>query len=109
MDAASNFVAMATPLPQTTPMDLSAVGKHELGNDQIENVARDFESIFISLLLKEMRSTLDPEQGGLFGSEGTDTFGGMFDLFMGQHLAESQSFGIADAVKSYFKNMDAGL
>ena len=69
-----------------------------------ETVGNEFEAVFVSLLLKEMRNTLDTGEGGLFGSEKSDTFGGMFDQFMGQHLAEASPLGIADAIKSYLKN-----
>ena len=72
--------------------------------ERIEEVATEFESIFLSLLLKEMRNTLDQQDGGLFGGEGSDTFGGMFDMFMGQHLADASPLGISDAVKSYLGN-----
>src|SRR6056297_1176075 len=49
------------------------------------------EAMFASMLLKEMRNTLE---SGLFGNEGSDTYGQMFDMFMGQHLAESNALGI---------------
>ncbi len=73
--------------------------------ERIEKVASEFESVFLSLLLKEMRNTLDQENGGLFGGEGSDTFGGMFDMFMGQHLADASPLGISAAVKSYLSNV----
>jgi flagellar protein FlgJ len=49
-------------------------------------------------MLKEMRNTLDQENGGLFAGEGSDTYGGMFDMYMSQHLAKSQPLGIGNAV-----------
>jgi Rod binding domain-containing protein len=70
-----------------------------------EKIGSEFESVFVSLLLKEMRNTLDQDEGGLFGSEQSDTFGAMFDQFMGQHIASASPFGIADAIKGYLKNM----
>lgn len=75
------------------------------GKERIEQVASDFESVFLSLLLKEMRNTLDQENGGLFGGEGSDTMGGMFDMFMGKHLADASPLGISNAVESYLGNM----
>ena len=69
-----------------------------------EKIGSEFESVFVSLLLKEMRNTLDQGEGGLFGSEQSDTFGGMFDLFMGQHIASASSLGIDDAINNYLKN-----
>ncbi len=73
-------------------------------SEQIDKMAKDFESVFVSMLLKEMRNTLDTGDGGLFGSEQSDTFGGMFDQFMGEHMADSSPLGIADAIKGYLKN-----
>jgi Rod binding domain-containing protein len=65
---------------------------------EIAAAANEFESVFLSLMLKEMRNTLDKENGGLFAGEGSDTFGGMFDMYMSQHLAKSQPLGLGDAV-----------
>ena len=67
------------------------------GSQQIEHVANGFESLFASMLVKEMRQTLEP--GTLFGSDGSDVMGGMFDLFFGQHLAKAGALGIAPMVK----------
>lgn len=60
-----------------------------------ESTATAFESMFVSLLLKEMRSTLP---NGLFGEESSDVLGGMFDQYMGQHLAQSGSLGIREMI-----------
>jgi hypothetical protein len=35
----------------------------------------------------------------LFGGESSDTYGAIFDQFMGEHLAQSNPLGIADAFK----------
>ena len=75
----------------------------EVDDQQTEKMAGEFESVFVSLMLKEMRNTLDGEEG-LFGGDQSDTFGGMFDMFMGQHLAEAKSLGIADAIEGFMKN-----
>lgn len=60
-------------------------------------VASDFESVFASLMLKEMRKTLQPES--LFGDDSGDVYGGMFDLFLGKQMAESGGFGLARMVR----------
>ncbi|MFK7765640.1 MAG: rod-binding protein [Mariniblastus sp.] len=93
--------------PLLTPLDTSLVASKldaKSPSKEVNKVASEFESIFLSLMLKEMRNTLDSEEGGLFGKEGSDTFGGMFDMFMGQHLAESQPLGVGDAIKGYLQN-----
>ena len=67
----------------------------------INAVASDFESMFLSLVMKEMRQTLEP--GTLFGQDGSDVYGGLFDLYLGQHLARAGGFGIGAMVKRQFE------
>lgn len=73
--------------------------------EQMKELGTEFESVFLSMLLKEMRNSLED---GLFSGEGSDSFGGMFDLFMGQHLAKSNAIGVSDLlVQQYAKGADA--
>jgi Rod binding domain-containing protein len=60
---------------------------------EIARQAKEFEGVFMSLLVKEMRKTVG--EGGLLGSESTDSLGGLFDMYLGNSLAESQPLGIA--------------
>lgn len=77
-------------------------------SEALKSAGRDFESVFFSLILKEMRTSMDDSgEGGLFAGDKSDTLGGMFDLFMSQHLASSNSLGIAQAVESYFARQPA--
>ena len=69
--------------------------------EQREQVAKEFESVFMTLLLKNMRDTFTED--GLFGKEASDTFGGLFDLYMGNHLAESGSLGIGEMIQDLYK------
>ena len=72
-------------------------------NERIRELAQEFEGVFLSLLTKELRKTVN--EGGLFGQESTDSFGGLFDLYMGQHLAKAQPLGIASLwVNQYEQN-----
>ena len=64
------------------------------GRQQVEAVGVEFESVFLSMMIKEMRNSL--QDGGFFGEESSDTFGGLFDLFIGKHLAEAQPLGISE-------------
>jgi Rod binding domain-containing protein len=64
---------------------------------KIEQVAKGFESLFLSMLCKEMRETLEP--GTLFGGDQGDVFGGLFDQFLGEHLSQGGSLGIAAMVR----------
>lgn len=58
----------------------------------------DFESIFYAMIVKELRSTLSE---GLFSGESTDSYGALFDQFMGQHLAEAQPLGVGKLIARY--------
>ncbi len=50
------------------------------------------EGVFLSLLLKEMRSA--GLEDGLFPGDASDTFGSMFDSFLGDELAEAGGIGL---------------
>ncbi|TVS18222.1 MAG: hypothetical protein EA424_11345 [Planctomycetaceae bacterium] len=64
-----------------------------------EEAAAAFEGLFVTMLLKQMRESLNGE--GLFAGENSDTLGGLFDLYLGDHIAQSGGFGLARAVESY--------
>ncbi len=75
--------------------------------DAADGVARhqlavEFESVFVSLLLKEMRQTLNEDS--FFAGDQSDTYGGLFDLFMGQHLAQSGALGISQMIDAYLES-----
>jgi flagellar protein FlgJ len=62
----------------------------------LKDAAQGFESVFLSMLLKEMRQTLEP--GSLFGNDSSDVYGGLFDQFMAQHLAQGKGMGLAQSL-----------
>ncbi len=64
---------------------------------KIEQIAKGFESMFFSMLCKEMRGTLEP--GTLFGGDQGDVLGGLFDQFMGEHMAQGGGLGIAAMIR----------
>jgi peptidoglycan hydrolase FlgJ len=59
--------------------------------------AKDFEAAFLSLLLKGMRQTLEPDS--LFPGDNSDVQGGLFDDFMGKHLANAGGVGLAATIQ----------
>lgn len=65
-----------------------------------EEVATHFEGVFMSMIIKEMRATLSE---GLFAGEASDTFGALFDLHMGQHMAERGGLGIGEMVAEEYR------
>ena len=76
-------------------------GTEGLDKERIGEVAEQFETVFMSLVLKQMRSSLSE---GLFSGDESDVYGGMFDMFMSQSLASSRQLGIATAIERYFQN-----
>ena len=62
------------------------------------DVAQEMEGLFTTLLLKQMRQAGGEE--GLFAGESSDTLGGMFDLYLGQHIAESGGLGLAASIET---------
>jgi peptidoglycan hydrolase FlgJ len=66
----------------------------------IPALARQFEGVFMAQLMKEMRQTLEP--GTFFGSNDPgDVYGGMFDLYMGKHLAKAGGIGLAKVLEQH--------
>jgi Rod binding domain-containing protein len=84
------------PVMPTVPAPLSnpKTSPHEAG--------KAFESMFASILLKQMRQTLTSGQG-LFGKDPGDIFGGLFDHFMSQHMTQRGSLGIATLIEKHLE------
>ena len=57
-----------------------------------QNANQQLESVFISMLIKELRTA--GLEDGLFAGDSSDTFGGMFDSFMGDELAKAGGIAI---------------
>lgn len=66
-------------------------------SEQIAKVASDFESLFASQLLKELRQTLEPDS--LFSGDSGDIYGGMFDLFLGQQISRDGGLGLSRVIR----------
>ncbi|PYF81641.1 MULTISPECIES: flagellar assembly peptidoglycan hydrolase FlgJ [Marinomonas] len=64
----------------------------------LKDVAQQFESIFINMLLKNMRSTNEAIGSGLFASAQTKQYQEMMDSQMSQSLASSGGIGLSDAL-----------
>lgn len=72
----------------------------DAASNDLSSAAEQFEELFVSTLLKQMRETLEQ---GLFGEEASDSFGAIFDTFMGKHLAAAKPLGIGQAVNAYLE------
>jgi flagellar protein FlgJ len=65
---------------------------------RLKDTAKEMEATFLSMLLKEMRQTLDEDGGGFFPGDTGDVLGGLFDLYLGRHMADSGGIGMAAAL-----------
>ena len=75
----------------------AATGSLSLPGAQGQSVGEQFESLFVSMMLKEMRQSMSED--GMFAGDSSDIYGGLFDMFLGQHIASQGAFGISDLVK----------
>jgi flagellar protein FlgJ len=88
----------AVPLP-------NAMGAPSRPNASPAEVGRQFESIFTSLLVKQLRQSVDSET--MFGKDDGDVLGGMFDHFLGEHIAKAGSLGIGQMIRSQLERRAA--
>ena len=70
-------------------------------NQELKDVAEQFEAIFVHQMLKQARQGKLAE--GLFSSEAQDTFNNMLDIEYSQILSKKSNFGIADALIKQFQ------
>lgn len=95
-------MAMTPPvLPTLVPPSAAArsgAGAAELlkGRDAAQ-VAHEFESMFVSMMMKAMRQASGDE--GLFPGDSSDTLGGLFDMTLADHVAASGGIGVARLLK----------
>lgn len=91
---------MTTPLPINT-LDPNAMGDlKRLARDNdpkaIEAAARQFESLFLGMVLKSMRAAVPA--GGLFDNEQTKLYQSLLDQQLASNLAASGGAGLAKAL-----------
>lgn len=65
---------------------------------EASETARQFESLLVSMMLKQMRQS--GSEDGMFPGDKSDTYGGMFDMFMGDHIASGDGIGVAQMLES---------
>ena len=65
---------------------------------KVEKAIKDFEGLFLSMMIKEMRQTSSGD--GLFSGDASDTYGGMFDMFLGNELAAGKGIGLESVFRS---------
>ncbi|MCC7396807.1 MAG: rod-binding protein [Planctomycetes bacterium] len=66
---------------------------------EAQQVADQFETIFVQSLVSSLRKTSTVGEGGMFGSDpGADTYGDWFDQNLAEQISESGHVGIAGAI-----------
>ena len=81
--------------------DQNSLSLKEKKNQDLKNVAEQFESIFVHQMLKQARQSRLAE--GVFSSEAQDTFNNMLDVEYSQILSKKNNFGIAEALIKQFQ------
>lgn len=84
---------ISMPLPQVMSADLSQATRRDADP---KAMGKQFEGMFVTMLLKQMRQSLD---GGLFPGDSGDVLGGLFDHYIGEHIANSGGFGVGDMIR----------
>lgn len=63
-----------------------------------DKAIKDFEGLFLSMMIKELRQSSSGE--GLFSGDASDTYGGMFDMFLGNEMAKGKGIGMESLFRS---------
>jgi len=74
---------------------LKADVRNETSNESIEQVARQFESIFTQMMLKSMRDA-NPTDGGLFDNDQSKMYREMFDKQISLSMSEGRGIGLKE-------------
>jgi flagellar protein FlgJ len=61
-------------------------------DSNVADVAKKFEGVFMSMLLKTMRESMT--DGEMFGGDEADIRGGIFDQYMGDAMSQSGGLGV---------------
>ncbi len=77
------------------------------GEDTLREVARQFESLFVQMMLKNMRAAT-PGDGGVFSSAQSDQYRDLYDQQLAASMSQGQGIGIADMVERQLRQQ-AGL
>lgn len=74
---------------------LRADVRNETTDESIEQVARQFESIFTQMMLKSMRDA-SPAEGGLFDNDQSKMYSEMFDKQIALTMSEGKGIGLKE-------------
>jgi len=64
----------------------------------LKEVAKQFESVFVQMMIKSMREASVPLQGELFNSQQSKAYTDMYDKQLGLELTKTNGIGLADVI-----------
>ena len=98
-DITSNISQIKT-LASNLVKDKQSIDIKSKDNQDLRNVAEQFEAIFVNQMLKQARQSKLSD--GIFNSEAQDTFNNMLDQEYSQILSKKNNFGIAEGLIRQF-------
>ena len=90
--------------PQSSPTIVAP--KASANTLKMQKAAEDFESVFISEMLKPMMESVEIDEN-FGGGKGEEVFRGMMIQEIGKSIAKQGGFGIADQVRAHLIKMQA--
>ena len=76
-------------------------------DDAIKKTADQFEAMFLQMMMKSMRSTI--QKGGLLDSAGTETFEQMLDQQFAMAMAGRRSTGLSQMVEEFIRRSQGAV
>jgi Rod binding domain-containing protein len=73
--------------------------------ESLRQAAQSFEALFYSLLVKQLRQSTQELGEGLFAGDEADIFGGLFDYYLGQFLAQRRQLGIGQMIENHYRRV----
>ncbi len=100
---------MQTSLPIPMYNDFQALGTlkkgaREKNPEAIKLVAKQFESLFVQMMLKSMRDTVPDSE--LFGSNAEKMYQEMYDKQLSQHISNGRGMGLAKVIERQLGGVD---
>ena len=93
----------STPPPgggNAAPATNAKPSKTDNDTAQIKQLAEEFESLFIGIVLKSMRDTV-PKDGMINGGNAEDIYRSMLDTEYSKQMAQQRSTGLANNIEEY--------
>lgn len=97
--ARANFVGPPAPQPRETIPNAAKINNDHA---QIKQMAEEFESFFLGIVLKSMRDTL-PKDGIINGGNAEDIYRSMLDAEYAKEMARQRTTGLADNIENYLR------